>query len=282
MKKIFASILAIAMAVVVLAGCGNSASSSASGDSSSSSDSTTSTAEYGKGYVFKHGFDKAFPPFASIDDNGETSGFDIELAKAVCDYNGWEYKAVPLDWDSKDMELNAGSCDCIWSGFTMNGLEDKYQWSKPYCDNLIKILVKKDSNIKSLADLAGKKVGVQAGTSALRLLDEGGAQNELRNTFGDLVIEDSYPVCFNDLKSGGIDAIVIDVTTGDEMLEGEKDYGYLDESIGKEEYAIGFRTSDTELCKKVDEAIDALVADGTFDKIGQKYPNIYEYLSLGK
>ena len=75
-------------------------------------------------FVFKHGFDLDYPPYSFIDDDGNTNGFDVEMAKAVCDYYGWEYEPVPFNWDAKDLELNAGSCDCIWSGFTINGRED--------------------------------------------------------------------------------------------------------------------------------------------------------------
>lgn len=267
MKKFLASILAITMAVVVLAGCGSQSQGSGSSDDT---------------FTFKHGFDLDYPPYSHIDDEGNTSGFDVELAQAVCDYYGWKYEAVPFNWDAKDAELNAGSCDCIWSGFTMNGREDDYLWSKPYSDNTQMIMVKKDSGIKTLKDLAGKKVGVQTSTSAYDMLQDDEGQAKLAKTFESLEVFETYTVAFNSLKADAIDAIAIDVTAGNHLMEGETDYEFLEEELGSEQYAIGFRKDDKELCDKVNAALDALVEDGTYDKIGKKYPEIYDFLCLGK
>ena len=99
--------------------------------------------------------------------DGEYTGFDLELAQAVCDLQGWELVKTPIDWDSKDMELNSGAIDCIWNGFTMNGREDDYTWSVPYVDNSQVIVIPEDSDIADLAGLAGKTVGVQAASAAL-------------------------------------------------------------------------------------------------------------------
>ena len=104
------------------------------------------------------GFDAEFPPYGYKDDNGEYVGFDLDLAKEVCDRKGWTLVKQPIDWDSKDMELNSGSIDCIWNGFTMNGREDDYTWSTPYVDNSQVVIVKQDSEIEELADLKGKTV----------------------------------------------------------------------------------------------------------------------------
>ena len=143
-------------------------------------------------------------------------------------------------------------------------------------------MVKKDSGIETLADLAGKTVGVQTATSAYDMLNDEEGQKALADTFGSLEVYETYTIAFNDLKAGAIDAIAIDVTSGNYLIANEPDYGYLDEKLGSEQYAIGFRKDDTELCEKVDAALDALVADGTYDAIGQKYPEIYDYLCLGK
>ena len=233
-------------------------------------------------FVFKHGFDLDYPPYSYIDDNGNTNGFDVEMAKAVCDYYGWEYEAVPFNWDAKDLELNAGSCDCIWSGFTMNGREDDYLWSIPYSDNTQMIMVKKGSGIESLADLADKVVGVQTATSAYDLLNDEEGQAELCKTFKSLEVYETYTIAFNDLKAGAVDALAIYVTSGNYLMSGETDYEYLSEELGSEQYGIGFRKDDQELCDQVNAALMALVENGTYDEIGQKYPDIYDYLSLGK
>ena len=238
--------------------------------------------QYGAGFVFKHGFDLDYPPYSHRDDNGAIGGFDVEMAQAVCKYYGWEYEPVPFNWDAKDAELNAGSCDCIWSGFTMNGREDMYTWSKPYSDNTQMIMVHKDSGIATLADLAGKAVGVQTATSAYDLLNDEEGQKELAGTFGSLEVYDTYTIAFNDLKAGAIDAIAIDVTSGNYLMNGEPDYQFIDEVLGSEQYAIGFRKGDEALRDKINDALDALAADGTYDEIGQKYPEIYNYLTLNK
>ena len=233
-------------------------------------------------FVFKHGFDLDYPPYSYINDDGETGGFDVEMAQAVCDYYGWEYEAVPFNWDAKDLELNAGSCDCIWSGFTINGREDDYLWSIPYSDNTQMIMVNKNSDIETLDDLAGKVVGVQTATSAYDLLNDEEGQAELCKTFKSLEVYETYTIAFNDLKAGAVDALAIDVTSGNFLMSGEDDYKFLDEVLGSEQYGIGFRKDDVELCDKVNAALEALVEDGTYDKIGQKYPEIYDFLCLGK
>ena len=276
MKKYLALILSLMMVVTMFAACGSSSSESAE-EAAESSD------QYAEGYVFKHGFDKDFPPYSYIGDDGETTGFDVELAQAVCDFYGWEYEPVPINWDAKDAELESGSIDCIWSGFTKSpDREDKFAWSTPYSINTIKIMVLEGSDIQSTADLAGKTVGVQGATSAQELMEtpeaEGGCQ-ELAETFTTQVY-DTYTIAVNDLKAGAIDAIAIDVTTGDYQMTKIDGLAYLDDDVCDEVYAIGFRTGDTDLRDLIDIALTALAADGTMDTIGQKYPEIYENLSL--
>ena len=117
------------------------------------------------------GFDAAYPPYGYMDDDGEYTGFDLELAQAVCDLEGWELEKKPINWDSKDMELNSGSIDCIWNGFTINGREDDYTWSNPYLNNEQVMVVAADSGIEKLDDLAGKNVVVQAASAALDALN---------------------------------------------------------------------------------------------------------------
>lgn len=170
-------------------------------------------------YTFKHGFDLDYPPYSYLKDDGSVGGFDVEMAQAVCDYMGWKYEAVPFNWEAKDMELNAKSCDCIWSGFTKEGREDKYTWGITYSNNVQGILVASDSGIKTLADLAGKTVGVQIDTSAATMLEED--QKALADTFGELKTYETYTVAYNDLKAGAIDAIAIDMTAGTYLIQND-------------------------------------------------------------
>ncbi len=278
MKKVLAAILTIIMTAALFAGCGSSSASSAAPAAESSA--AESAAE--EKFVFKHGFDLDYPPYSYITDDGKTGGFDVEMAQAVCDYYGWEYQAVPFNWDAKDAELNAGSCDCIWSGFTVNGREDDYLWSKPYSDNTQMIMVRKDSGIATLADLAGKKVGVQTATSAYDLLNDEEGQKALADTFASLEVYETYTIAFNDLKAGAIEAIAIDVTSGNFLMSGQDGFQFLGEELGSEQYAIGFRKDDKELCDKINAALDALAADGTVAKIAENYPDISNYITLGK
>ena len=164
MKKnqLMAAVLTVVMAAGVLTGCGSK----------------------GDDKTFTVGFDAEYPPYGYMDDNGEYTGFDLELAQAVCDMEGWTLEKKPIDWNSKDMELESGAIDCIWNGFTVDGREDDYTWSQPYVDNSQVIVVAEDSGISSFADLAGKTVGVQAASAALTLLQED--QAELAGTFAGL------------------------------------------------------------------------------------------------
>lgn len=163
-------------------------------------------------FTFKHGFDLDYPPYSYLQDDDSVGGFDVELCQAVCAYLGWGYEAVPFNWDAKDMELNAGSCDCIWSGFTKEGREDDYTWGITYSNNTQGILVASNSGIKTLADLKDKVVGVQTATSAADMLED--SQADLAATFKDLKIYETYTIAYNDLKAGAIDAIAIDMTAG--------------------------------------------------------------------
>ena len=168
------------------------------------------------GYTFKHGFDLDYPPYSYLQDDGSVGGFDVELCQAVCAYLGWGYEAVPFNWDFKDAELNAHSCDCIWSGFTKEGREDMYAWGLTYSSNTQMIMVASNSGIKTLADLKGKTVGVQISTSAAELLED--SQADLAATFKELKVYETYTIAYNDLKAGAIDAIAIDVTAGSYLI----------------------------------------------------------------
>ncbi|MCD7769483.1 MAG: transporter substrate-binding domain-containing protein [Oscillospiraceae bacterium] len=291
MKKLLALLLAMMM-VFALAACSSSSSDDSSEAESEEAADTTETvdaddeatadeASADETYTFIHGFDLDFPPYSYLNDDGSVGGFDVELAQAVCEYLGWNYEAHPMNWDSKDAELNSGACDCIWSGFTINGREDEYCWSIVYSDNTQMIMVAEDSGITTLADLAGKIVGVQTATSAYDMLnDYEDGQGELKDTFQSLEVYETYTVAFNDLQASAIDAIAIDVTSGNYLMSDAEGYTFLEETLGSEQYAIGFRLGDDELAEQVNEALMALVENGTYDEIGQKYPDIYEFLCL--
>ncbi len=224
--------------------------------------------------TFTVGFDAEYPPYGYMDDDGEYTGFDLELAQAVCDLEGWTLVKKPINWDSKDMELNSGSIDCIWNGFTMNGREDDYTFSTPYVDNSQVIVVAENSGIEKLSDLSGKTVGVQAASAALDLLnsEEEGGQKALADTFGSLNEFADYNTAFTELQAGALDALAIDIGVAKYQINSRGDgYKILDETLNTEQYAIGFKKGNTELCDKVNADLEKLAEDGTVEKLAEKY-----------
>ena len=270
MKKILVMALACVMSVAMLAGCGKSADGAAAD---------------GEKKTFTVGFDAEFPPYGYMDDNGEYTGFDLELAEEVCKRKGWELVKQPIDWDAKDMELSSGSIDCIWNGFTMNGREDAYTWSVPYVDNSQVFVVAADSGITSHADLAGKSVGVQKDSSALAALQDEEGAAALAATFGDLIQYSDYNTAFMDLESGAINALAIDIGVAAYQIKSRGDaYVMLDEFLSTEQYAIGFLKGNDELKDTVEATLMEMVSDGTFMKIAEKYSDfgLTDSVCLGK
>ena len=225
--------------------------------------------------TFIGGFDAEFPPYGYKDDNGEYVGFDLDLAQEVCDRNGWTLKKQPIEWNSKDMELNSGSISCIWNGFTMNGREDDYTWTKPYVDNSQVVVVRKDSGITQLNDLSGKVVAVQADSSALAALTGEDASEEnkaLCATFKDLQQVGDYNSAFMNLESGAVNAICMDIGVANYEIESRGDkFMMLEDRLSSEEYGIGFKKGNTELRDKVQATLLDMLADGTFDEIAEKW-----------
>ena len=154
------------------------------------------------------GLDDSFPPMGFRNENNEIVGFDIDVAKAVCERLGMRLELQQISWASKEQELNSGNIDCIWNGFTMNGREDDYTWSEPYMNNSQVFVVAADSGINGFGDLAGKIVEVQADSSAEAALKD---NTELTKTFGALQTTPDYNTAFMDLEMGAVDAIAMDV-----------------------------------------------------------------------
>lgn len=221
------------------------------------------------------GFDAEFPPYGYLDESGEYVGFDLDLAKEVCKRNNWELVKRPIAWEAKDSELSSGAISCIWNGFTMNGREELYTWSTPYVDNSQVVIVKKNSGMAKLADLAGKILVVQKESSALAALtgDEVTEENtRLVQSLKSLEQVDDYNFAFMNLETGAIDAIAMDVGVANYQLENKSDeYVILDEHVSSEEYGIGFKLGNTELRDKVQATILEMLYDGTFAHIADKW-----------
>lgn len=234
-----------------------------------------------EGKTFTVGFDAEFPPYGYMDDNGEYVGFDLDLAEEVCKRNGWELVKRPIDWNSKDMELTSGNIDCIWNGFTMNGREDDYTWSDPYIDNSQVFVVAKDSGIATMADLAGKAVGVQADSSALSALNEE-TNSELKGSFASLTEYADYNTAFMDLEAGALDAVAMDIGVANYQMASHGDgYVILDEKLSTEQYAVGFKLGNEELRDTVNKTLLEMVDDGTFMKIADEW-GVADTVCLGK
>lgn len=225
--------------------------------------------------TFIVGFDAEFPPYGYKDDNGEYVGFDLDLAAEVCDRKGWTLVKQPIDWDSKDMELTSGSIDCIWNGFTMNGREGDYTWSVPYVDNSQVVIVKSDSGITKLTDLAGKIVVVQADSSALAAFtgEEATKENlELCASFKELQQVSDYNSAFMNLESGMVDAICMDIGVAKYQVEARgTTFSILDEQVSSEAYGIGFKLGNTALRDDVEETLQEMEQDGTFEAVATKW-----------
>ena len=276
MRKRMLSAAMAGMMVVSMTACGGSkpaettaaATEAETSAEESTAEETTAEAadEAGElGGTFTVGFDQDFPPMGFVGEDGEYTGFDLELAKEVADRLGLEFVPQPIAWDAKDMELSSGTIDCIWNGFTMNGREDAYTWSEPYMDNSQVFVVAADSGISSLADLAGKVVEVQTDSSA---------EAALSATFGTLQTTPDYNTAFMDLEMGSVDAIAMDVIVAGYQIEqrGESDkYVILDETLSSEEYGIGFKKGNEELRDKVQTTLEEMAADGTMAEISNKW-----------
>ena len=274
-KRILSIILAAMMVSSALVGCGSKEDKAADADVKESQDAESGESLDADPNVLIVGFDAEYPPYGYMDKNGEYTGFDLELAEAVCELEGWELVKKPIAWDSKDMTLNSGEIDCIWNGFTMNGRENDYTFSVPYVDNSQVIVVAESSGITTFADLAGKNVGVQAASAALDVLqsEEEGGQKALSDTFGSLNEFADYNTAFTELQAGALDALAIDIGVAQYQIESRGEgFMILEETLNKEQYAIGFRKSDgAQLCETVNAALQKLTNDGTVAALAEKY-----------
>ncbi len=278
MKKYFTLFATLAVTMGIFAGCSTSSDTKQPETNGDTAQRTT----------FTVGFDAEYPPYGYKNDAGEYVGFDLDLAQEVCDRNGWELKKQPLDWTSKDMELNSGTVDCLWNGFTMTGREADYTFSKPYVDNSIVFVVRTDADIQSKADLAGKTVITQAASSALAALTNEKDNEEnlaLAASFAALEQTPDYNTAFMNLEAGSVDAIAVDIGVAQYQLTNRSDlFRKLEEPLSTEQYGIAFKLGNEELRDQVQTTLDEMVTDGTFDKIAANYADysLDQMVCLGK
>ena len=276
MKKNLALLLAAAMTMgCLLTGCGGGEKETAA---DTKAETVAEVAEERTTLIV--GFDASFPPYGYQED-GEYVGFDLDLAQEVCNRNGWELVKTPIDWDAKDMELNSGAIDCIWNGFTMNGREDAYTWSEAYVNNTQVFAVKKDGDIASAADLAGKVVLVQADSSALAALNsEDNA--ELTATFGELLEVKDYESALLELEAGSADAVAMDEGVAVAKQAKNDNIVILDDVISTEQYGIGFKLGNEALRDQVWATLLEMDAEGFVDEIADKYSINKDNICIGE
>lgn len=209
-----------------------------------------------------------YPPMG-FKENGEITGFDIDIAKAVGEKLGVDIEFVYIDWDAKVLELEAGNIDMIWNGLTIT--EDRKKeilFSKPYFNNRIVILTLKDSMINSINDLAEMYVGVELQSSGQSALES----SVVFESIEEMVKYTTITEAVLDLKAGGIDAIVADEIFARYAVSKEVDaYKIPDDVFNSENYGIGFRLEDVALRDKIDQIIDELAEDGTALEISLKW-----------
>ncbi len=266
MKVLAAFACAFALAAFALAGCSSNASSSSKGDAAKSDAQTEKT-------TLTVGFDQAYPPYGFVGDDGNYTGFDLDLAAEVASRNGWDIKLEPIDWDAKDTLLNSGAISCIWNGFTMEGREDDYTFSDPYMLNAQVVVVKKDSGISNLADLANKTVITQVDSAAYDVLaGEEATKADVAATFKNLETIGDYNTAFMQLESGAVDAVACDLSIAQYQMSAKPDaYVMLDENLSTEHYAVGVKKGDTDLADTITKTLKEMDADGTVKKLCEKY-----------
>ena len=251
---------AAAVAAMGLAGCGGSKTEQKSADSKVSLDTLIV------------GFDAAYPPYGFVADDGSYTGFDLDLAQAVCEMEGWEFKAEPIDWDAKDALLGAGTINCIWNGFTIEGREDEYSFTEPYMINAQVVVTKKDAGIAALADLKDKIVLTQKGSAALEVLQ--GDKKDVADTFKELQTIADYNNAFMQLESGAVDAVACDLSIAAFQMAAKPDtFTQIEETLSEEHYGVGFLLGDegAALADKITEDLRKLNDEGKVKELCEKY-----------
>lgn len=216
------------------------------------------------------GLDDNFPPMGFRDEKNTLVGFDIDMAREVSKRIGINAEFKPIDWNSKEAELNSKRVDLLWNGLTITPERlQKISFTQPYMENHQIIIVKAGSDISNKVSLTGKIVGVQDGSSAVDAITE---DKTVADTFKELKRYGDNITALMDLSAGRIDAVVLDEVVGRYYIaKRSADYAILDEDFGTEEYGVGVRKTDSELLASIQKAMDDMKNDGTSAKIAQKW-----------
>ena len=269
-RRAFTSLSAFSLlaAAGMLAGCGKQqgAAPAASGASGAA---PAGAADAGHASKFVIGLDDNFPPMGFRNDKQELVGYDIDMAREAARRMGMEADFKPIDWSAKEAELNGRRVDALWNGMTITEERKKnVAFTRPYMENHQIIVVTAASPIHAKADLAGKVVGVQDGSSAVEAVAKDPVSRQMKEIkkFGDNV------AALMDLTTGRLDAVVVDEVVGRYYTSRKAgQYRILSDNFGSEEYGVGLRKDDKALLAKLDAALDAMKADGTAQKIAAKW-----------
>ena len=273
MKKLISMALAAGMAVS-LAACGGAASSAPAADSAASGTASTTEAAADSDLAYIQGKGKmtigytVYEPMNYTDADGNFTGFDTELATAVCEKLGVEPDFVEINWDTKIVELDGKSIDCVWNGMTLtDDIMQNTACTKPYAKNAQVIVMKADAAYTSTADLADKTLLAEAGPAG-----EGAISADENLAKAEYVSKSVQTDCLMEVAAGTADAAVLDLTLATAMIGEGTDYANLviKDELNAEEYGVAFRKG-SDVPAAVNEAFDALEADGTMDKLAQKY-----------
>jgi len=222
-----------------------------------------------KGY-FIVGLDDSFPPMGYRDENGEIVGFDIDLAKAVAEEMGIEVKFQPVVWENIALEIANGNVDVIWNGCTITDeRKETFDFSDPYMENSQVVIVLKDSPYQTLADLAGKQIGTQDGSSSEIAIQNNAA---FASSIAGITGYATNDKALLDLVAGRVDAVVADVTVyGYYYGIDSTTYRRLDEDLGAEEFGVAFKKGATSFRDALQTALDSVVASGKAKEISEKW-----------
>ncbi|MDR1353129.1 MAG: amino acid ABC transporter substrate-binding protein [Treponema sp.] len=277
MKRIALFAVLAAAAAAAFFGCGKSGAAGTPGAARASDAGTPDPAggDASLSYIMGRqklilGLDDSFPPMGFRNENNEIVGYDVDLAKEAARRMGVELVLQPIDWNAKEQELNTKEIDCIWNGFSIT--EERKQvvtYSPPYLGNAQVIVVKGNSPLNTLADLGGKIIGLQAGSSSVDALDEAA---ELKASVREVIEYKDYLTALMDLDVGGADAILIDlVVANDNINRSGKDFRILEETLAAEQFGIGFRKGEDALMNKVWETLLEMAGDGTVARISTQW-----------
>lgn len=278
MKKYLNGVLALGLALSMCA-CGAPASQSQStsgADSASTAEAADTTeadaADSDLAYIQDKGSMTigytVYEPMNYTDENGTFTGFDTELATAVCEKLGVEPDFVEINWDTKFVELEAKSIDCVWNGMTLtDDIKENQATTQPYVKNAQVVVMKADADYTSTADLVGKTVAVEAGSAGQATVE--GDENLMQ---ADVITKTVQTDCLMEVAAGTADAAVLDLTLASAMIGEGTDYADLviKEELNVEEYGVAFRKG-SDAAAAVDAAFDELKADGTMQELADKY-----------